>query len=430
MRDRTDSPRGKALVKRAALLALLALLSCGTAAPVPGGPSAVAQIPAAPAVPPAVEPAEGIVLRGSDPRMLSFRTFLARSGMAASFGVDAAGLYVLAVARDESGRQLTVPYLWEHGDHASRDLSGLEDVVFVRQMRGVPAQLELRIPGWKRAPVPVVTAIAPRILFRSSTLNLPFDEETLLAFFHGLRDSVRHPGSLSAIYNPLFSGTPFSVRVHLFSAEIRFDGPVSLSPEEFFLWFYTLGQGSETCDDSFYAALLSLKVAKRLYTGVPSFLGGPALLTRSAEIPFGEVRKHLFAPGVPEFSGVGMSYFYAWRGPLAEETTLLVPPGQSVPVKAFFAAPEGAVRSIVSLVVRSVDALEKRQRIVDVLEAHGFSHFGEMYEQVGAQDAWAAVSGSVDPSREKEVISCYEKVLAVMDKTLSMGVYRVGTQER
>ncbi len=377
------------------------------------------------------EPEEGVVVRGSDPRMLFFKKFLERSGYACSFGTDSRGLYVLAVPSDATERHLFVPYLWEHGDYAERIVLGGSDRSLAEAATGVPATVEIHIPGWERVPVTPLAVAGVRVVFSRSVLSLPFDEESLVRFFYGLRDAAYFPGDLAALYSPLFYGVPISVRVLLRSVEIVFDGQMPLSPEELFLWFYTTTRREAISgDDLFYANLLSLKIAKRLYTGMPAFLGGAVLFTNGEGIPFEEIRRHMLVEGGVAFAGIPIPYSYVWRGPRIEEQTVSIPPEQTVPVKALFAPLEGSSRSIASLVVRSADALEKRRLVVETLVNRGLVPFGELYEKMGEKDAWAAVSVVVEPSREKELFACYEQEFVPLDKTFSIGVYRVRAEER
>ncbi len=409
------------------LLLLFFLSACGSMPPVADEPAVIAAMPALSA---AAETAEGIILRGSDPRMLSFRAFLTRSGIPASFGIDRMGNLVLSIARDATDRYLIVPYAWEHIDYAERAALTPEDAALAKATAGVPAELELRIPGWEKAYARTVVGTEPRILFKSSTLNLPFGEETLVAFFYSLRDSTLRPGSLAALYHPAFSGIPVTVRVDLFSAEIVFSESAALSPEEFFLWMYTLRAPSEQYDDAFYANLLALKIAKKLYTGIPSFLGGATLFTRSDEIPYDDIRRHLLIAGGVEFSGLAVPYCYVWRGDRFSETTVLLPREQSQPVKALYGASDGAIRSLFSIVLRAADAEAKRQMIEQKLATRNIAPISRFYERTGDQDGWAAVNFTVDPTREAEMMKFFDGELAAIDTTISIGVYRVGTQER
>jgi len=405
------------------------LFSCHTSSQFSDLPHEVIPHPV-PDLPSVVELSEGVVIRGSDPRIISFHSFLVRSGFTVQLGKDASGQVVLSVAHDADGRYLVVPYLWEHGDYAERIVLSPTERLIAESLYGIPAELEIRLPGWSRSYQRIVAGPEPQVLFNRSVLNIPFDEETIVTFFHSLRDSVRVPGSLAALYNPLFMGIPVSARVNLFSAEILFGEPMTLSPEEFFLWFYTLREKSAKYDDTFYANLLSLKIAKRLYVGIPSFLGGPSLITRSLETPFEMVSKYLLVPGAIKFSGVVLPYYYTWNGVLPQETTVILPLDEATPVKSFFAASAGSRYSIVSLVLRAADALEKRRTIEEHLRVRGLQPFCELYEQVGDHDAWAAVSVRVEPSREHEIVLLYDTALATVDRTLSIGVYRVGAQER
>jgi len=362
--------------------------------------------------------------------MLLFRAFLDRAGIPVSFGTDAAGLFVLSVARDATDVFLLVPYAWEHIDYAQWVVLSPEDRARAETAFGIPAETELRLAGWEKGYARTVVGTDPRITFRRSVLNLPFGEETLAAFFYSLRDSIRHPGSLAALYHPAFSGTPVTVRVNLFSVELLLDDPVLLSPEGLFLWFYTLNAPTDRYDDRFYLNLLALKLAKRLYTGLPSFLGGAALFTHSGEIPFDQMRKSLFSNGAIETTGFSFPYSYVWSGELFTETTGTLPVERAEPVQAFYATAEGAERALCAIVLRAADAEEKRDSIETLLGTKGFTPILRLHERIGAQDGWAALGFAVPAAQEITLMRIFETELAKIDRTISIGVYRVGTQER
>ena len=413
-----------------AVLLLAFAVGCATAPAEVDDPPPAPPVAALPPLPQAETPTEGTLLRGSDPRMLLFRAFLDRAGIPASFGTDGAGLFVLSVARDATDVFLLIPYAWEHIDYAQWVILSPDDRARAETAFGIPAETELRLAGWKKAYARTVVGRDPRITFKRSVLNLPFGEETLAAFFYSLRDSIRRPGSLAALYHPAFSGTPVTVRVNLFSVEILLDDPVLLSPEGLFLWFYTLNTPTDRYDDRFYLNLLALKIAKRLYTGLPSFLGGATLFTHSGEIPFDQMRKSLFSNGTVETTGFSFPYSYVWNGELFTETTGILPIDRAEPVQAFYATAEGADRALCTIVLRAADAEEKRDAVETLLGTKGFTPVLRLHERTGEQDGWAALGFAVPAAKENAIMRIFETELAKIDRTISIGVYRVGTQER
>ncbi len=108
----------------------------------------------------------------------------------------------------------------------------------------------------------------------------------------------------------------------------------------------------------------------------------------------------------------------------------MIPREQSTSVKAFFGSSNGAGRVLVSLVVRAPDALEKHRAAVAVLQSRGIDPFGDLYEEIAPHDAWAALSVAIAPAREQEILALYAQEIAPLDTTFSIGVYRVGSQER
>lgn len=413
-----------------AALVIMFAVGCATPTAKSDEPPSIPPAVALPPPPQAEIPAEGVLLKGSDPRMLLFRAFLDRAGIPVSFGVDGAGLFVLSVARDATDVFLLVPYAWEHIDYAQWVILSPDERARAETAFGIPAETELRLAGWKKTYARTTVGAEPRITFKRSVLNLPFGEEAVTAFFYSLLDSIRRPGSLAALYHPAFSGTPVTARVNLFSVDLPLDDPVLLSPEGLFLWFYTLNAPAERYDDRFYLNLLALKIAKRLYTGLPSFLGGATLFTHTGEIPFDQMRKSLFSNGAIETTGFSFPYSYVWSGELFAETTGILPIERVEPVQAFYAAAEGADRALCAIVLRSADAGEKRDAIETLLAAKGFTPVLRLHERTGEQDGWAALGFAVPAAKESALMRIFETELAKIDRTISIGVYRVGTQER
>ena len=93
--------------------------------------------------------------------------------------------------------------------------------------------------------------------------------------------------------------------------------------------------------------------------------------------------------------------------------------------KALFGDPEINDTSIVTFVVRSSNASEIIGKIEKSLAEKGFESIHRMFENIGDNDGWGSVSVKTALSNEGKLMNMYEKNYKTLDKTLSIGVYRV-----
>ena len=77
------------------------------------------------------------------------------------------------------------------------------------------------------------------------------------------------------------------------------------------------------------------------------------------------------------------------------------------------------------IVIRSGNALETLEKIAKSLAEKGFEPIHRIFEKIGNGDSWGSVSVKTSLSNEKQLMSLYDKEYKTLDKTLSIGVYRV-----
>jgi hypothetical protein len=260
-------------------------------------------------------------------------------------------------------------------------------------------------------------------------MSLPFDEEILLKYFYSISKSYILPPSSGLYYSPNFKGSNVRPTVLLFSSELAISGEYIISPEMIYMWISSVKMQLEEFPDAFYANLLSLKIAKKLYTGNPSFLGGAELVNKTTAVPFENIAKMLFHKGNVTVFGSISSSLYLYDGDIISEFANLLEIDRSPGVKAVFGSPENIDRSIISFVVRSANAEVLTEKVSNGLKEEGFIPFQVLFEQVSLNDAWGAVSISVDRNSEKKILDLYEKKFKLLNNTMSIGVYRVAKEE-
>jgi len=267
------------------------------------------------------------------------------------------------------------------------------------------------------------------LVFSVSFMSLPFDEEIMLKYFYSLSKSYLLPPSSGLYYSPNFKGSSVRPTVLLFSSELAISGEYVISPETIYMWVSSVNAQIEEFPDTFYANLLSLKIARKLYTGSPSFLGGAELVNKTTAVPFENIAKMLFNTGNVTVFGSISSSLYLYRGDIISEFSNLIEMSKAASVKAVFGSPDNSDRSIVSFVVRSANAEVLTDRMVADLKKEGFTPFQFLFEQVSLNDAWGSVSVSVEKSSEKKILDLYEKRFKLLNNTISVGVYRVSKEE-
>lgn len=380
-----------------------------------------------------VEKKEGIVITGSDSKLLFIARYLDILNIEHDFGFNGCGAMVINILPDLDERWKMIPFL--------SDSLELED--FVSQVPGDFALLDncrkdritlkLLMPSWELSPVPVARDIGlgneDALVFSVSVMSLPFDEETLLKFFYTLSNSYLLPPSSGLYYSPNFKGSGVKPMVLLFSSEFSISGEYSLSPEMIYMWVSSVNRQLESYPDDFYANLLSLKIARKIYSGTPSFLGGNELVNTTSAVPFEKIREMLFHKGNITVFGSVNSSLYLFSEDIISEFGTVIDASKSIRVKAFYGSPENSDRSIITFVTRSANAEVLTNKIGIVLLESGFIPFQTLFEQVSLNDSWGSVTVSIPKTHEKKILDLYEKNFKLLNNTVSVGVYRVQKEE-
>jgi len=380
-----------------------------------------------------IEKQEGLVISGTNRKMLFVARYLDVLEIENEFGFNDKGRMVISVRSDESERWKMIPFLFDllNLDEFVSLLPG--DYAVLNECREEKVSLKLSIPAWAVYSVPVAkdkgVVNEDALVFSVSSMSLPFDEETLLKYFYSLSKSYLLPPSSGLYYSPNFKGSNVSPTVLLFSSELAISGEYIISPEMIYMWVSSVKTQLEQFPDSFYANLLALKIARKLYTGTPSFLGGSELVNKTTAVPFENIAKMLFHTGNVTVFGSISSSLYLYNGDIISEFSNLIEMQKVARVKALFGSPENSDRSIISFVVRSANAEVLTGRIGDDLKKEGFDPIHLLFEQVSLNDAWGSVSVSVDNKSEKKILDLYEKKFKLLNNTMSIGVYRVAKEE-
>ena len=181
----------------------------------------------------------------------------------------------------------------------------------------------------------------------------------------------------------------------------------------------------ETYPDTMYANLLSLKIAKKLVFADKTFLGGKDLDNKKQFVDFEAVRHSFFSSGNVLISGEMPENLYLFAGGTIKESTSVADISEVSGFKALFGDPEINDTSIVTFVLRSVNAEETLEKIEKSLAGKGFEPIHRMLEKTGENNSWGSVSVKTAISNESRLMSLYDKEYKTLDKTLSIGVYRV-----
>lgn len=380
-----------------------------------------------------VEKNEGIIITGLNSKILFIARYLEILQIDHDIGFNGDGKMMVNIKPDLSERWKMIPFLF--------DALELED--FVSPIPGDFAildsclkeriSLKLIVPSWELSSVPVARDVGlgneDALVFSVGAMSLPFDEETLLKFFYTISNSYLLPPSSGLYYSPNFKGSGVTPTVLLYSSELAISGEYSLSPEMIYMWMSSVNTQLESYSDHFYANLLSLKIAGKLYSGTPSFLGGSDLVNTTAAVPFEKIREMLFHKGNISVFGSVNSSLYLFSEDIISEFSTVTDISKTERIKALYGSPDNSDRSIISFVVRSANAEVIANRIGSTLKESGFVPLQNLFEQISINDSWGSVSVSVEKEQEGKILDLYEKNFKLLNNTVSVGVYRVEKKE-
>ena len=374
----------------------------------------------------------GVILTGSNCKMLYAARYLEMLKIDHQFGYNEKGEMIINVSSDSSERWMMVPFLYSSLD-LDEFVSLLPgDYAILSSCRANETEVEFRIPSWKYSTVPFIAkegfASEDALVFSAGVMSLPFSEDVLLKYFYTLAESYRLPMSSSFMYSPNFNGVKVQPTVMLFSSEFLINGDSVLKPEKILLWIKSVNTQLKEYPDKFYANLLSIKIAKKLYTEKPSFLGGAELLNITTEVPFEPIGQHLFNEGTVAVFGSLDSHLYLYSEEVLSEYSSYVDMKKSKALKAFYGSPENATDVIVSFVLRAHNSEVMIEKIEKILADNGFDSVQTIVEHIAENDSWGSVSVKTTIKNEVRLIGIYDKILKKLNNTLSIGVYRVSKE--
>lgn len=402
----------------------------------PGGKSSIAlidDVPLSAKLPLYYEINEGLSLKGGGRRLLIISRYLEILKIRHQFGLNEAGELMINIKPDQSARWMMVPFLYNslNIEDFISPLPG--DYSILRHSGNVKIVSSIKIPSWELDAIPVERNNElmgdDAIVFSSGILSLPFDDEMLMKYFFSLAGSYQLPPFSGLYYSPNFRGASVFPRVLLFSSELSINGEISPSPENILLWALSVDRQIEEYPDPFYANLLSVRIAKKLFTGTPSFLGGAELFNYTAPVSFEKIRDYLFHRGNVTVFGLLKSSMYLCTDDLISEYPSVSDISKSERIKAYYGSPDNSSYSVASIVVRSPKTVEITEKITGILVNNGFGILSTLFEQVSQNDAWGSVSVVISLEDEKKILDLYEKNFKLLDNTVSLGVYRVAKKE-
>ena len=373
----------------------------------------------------------GLILTGLDSKMLYAARYLEMLKIDHQFGYNEKGQLIINVSSDSSERWMMVPFLYR-SLNLSEFVSLLPgDYAILSTCKTKETEVEFKIPSWTYSDVPRIAkegfSSEDALVFSAGVMSMPFNEDILLKYFYTLAESYRLPLSSSFIYSPNFNGVKVHPSVMLFSSELLINGDSILKPEKILLWATSVDTQLKEYPVEFYANLLSLKIAKKLYTQKPSFLGGSELLNMTTEVPFESIRQHLFSAGTVSVFGSLDSHLYLYSEELLSEYSSYVDLKKAKAVKAFYGSPKNASEIIVSFVVRAHNSEVLVEKIDKILTDNGFDPMQTIVEHISQNDSWGSISIRTGIKKESKVLDIYKK-LKKLNSTLSVGVYRVSKE--
>ncbi len=367
-----------------------------------------------------------IVINGYDHRIVHFKNYLKSIDMPFKLGMDKNKDMKLIIEKTDDERFILIPFFWdkfnfrEIASHEPGDIS-----VISENSNKEYAELKMYYEGWEKKEAEIKKSSRDIIKTKKSVLNSSFNEEQITAYMFDIKNSYKNSRTIAKLYSPKYSGGEITPVVKLFSSELLINSRVIISPEDIFLWIYSADGNFDFRDKSFMGNLLSLKLAKRLYTGTPSFLGGQNLFNRTMNIPFEALKQTLFSENEVVYYGDFKKKQYLYTKSGFSEKSAIKNPGEIKGTKAFFGSTENVRYIVVSVVVRSDLAQEHIKKAKEVFIDSKISIIQETYENTGDKDGWASLSFVVPSDFEQKIIKLFDSSVAPVHKTFSLGVYRV-----
>jgi len=369
---------------------------------------------------------EGLSFKGWNTKMLYLSHYLDNIGVKISFGINQGNGLILNVPADNQGRWRIALFLYSSIDFENTIKPVPGDFAIFALCGDEKAEIGVKKRGWNKTSVTQNVSENGRnaIILNSGAANFSVSEEVALKYLYSLAFTHQLPFESGSFYSPNFAASSVIPALYLFSGELVFSAPVQ-DPESLFLWILSSERQLETYPDTLYANLLSLKIAKKLVFADNTFLGGKDLENKNQYIDFETVRNSLFSSGNVSVSGEMTENLYLFSGGTIKESTPVADISEVSGFKALFGDPEINDTSIVTFVLRSGNAAETLEKIEKSLLTKGFEPIHKIFEKIGDGDSWGSISVKTALSDEKKLMSLYDKEYKTLDKTLSIGVYRV-----
>jgi len=370
------------------------------------------------------EASSGIVFKGTTARILYAARYFKRLGFIDGSGLDADGDLIFTVEEDLLGKWREALFLFNALDFEKMIQPSPGDYAVLQSLGETRELVKINDSDWEKIEAAGGRGEGNSFNFSVGVLNSNFAAEDYLRYLYTLADSHKISTGSGSFYSPGYSGISVKPVLKLFSSSLGFDGEAEMSAESVLLWITSIDKSVGYFPDSFYANLLSLKLAERLYTGLPSFLGGAELVNMTAHIPFSRLGETLFRKEKLTVSGKIAKEIYVFTGQVVSESQSVVPLEEARGTVALYGNPKLADRDIVSFVVRGADAEKMVENAENELKKAGFTPFQQIYEKAADGDFWAAFSISVPLQSEQRVMQIYREKLLKMNPTFSIGVYR------
>ena len=387
------------------------------------------EIPFSAKLPAAETIEEGLSFKGWNAKMLYLSHYLDNIGVENSFGINQGNGLILNVPADNQGRWKIALFLYSAIDFEKTVKPIPGDFANFVLCGDVKAEVSVKKRGWNKTSVTKNVSENDRntIIFKSGAVNLPVSEEVALKYLYSLAFTHQLPFESGSFYSPNFTSSSVIPQLYLFSGELSFSAPAT-DPESLLLWVLSSERQLEKYPDTLYANLLSLKIAKKLVFADKTFLGGKDLENKKLYIDSETVRNFFFGTGNISVSGEMPENLYLFSGEMITESADVADISEISGFKALFGDPEINNTTIVTFVVRSGNTSEILDKIEKSLVSKGFKPFHRIFEKIGDSGSWGAVSVKTALSNEKKLMSLYDKEYKTLDKTLSIGVYRVSEE--
>lgn len=384
-------------------------------------------IPLSSKLPAAGSNSDGITIKGGHKKTIRLARYLEGLQIKNELSYKGNEL-VLNIPADDSDRWKAALFFYNGLDLEALSPFVPGDFAVLSQFSEDPAEITVRSNNWIKIPVKN-EGTENALRFSSGAMTLPYSEETLLKYLYSLSLAHLQKFSGTSCFAPNYIGTSARPVLRLFSGEIIFDGKMP-DPEQIFMWISSTEKQPESYPEAFYADLLSLKIAKKLFSGSNIFLGGAELENKTLYIPFEKISQSLFRKESISISGGDQTSLYLFSGNTLSESGTIADIRSIKKVKALYGDPENSNKAIISIVTRDRNAAETIKKIRSALMEKGFEPFRENHERISDDEAWGSVSTVTEITNENKVLSLYDKDLSKINNTISIGVYRVTDKKK